>query len=440
MKKLSLAVFGFLMAGTVLSQENNIKFKEFELDNGMHVILHQDNSTPIVAVSVLYHVGSKNEVEGKTGYAHFFEHLMFEESKNIERDQYAKIAQSVGGTINANTSNDRTYYHCVLPSNQLELGLWMESERMLNAVIKQNGVDNQREVVKEEKRTSDNRPYSSWYPEISKRMFKGTNYGWTPIGSFADLNAASVQDFQDFYNKYYVPNNATLVVAGDINEEDAKKYISKYFSTIPRGTQVIERPTVSGALMTEAIVDTVYDNIQLNAIFKAYKVPAQGTKDAYALEMLSTLLSNGKSSRLNIALKEDKQIALQVAGFSMSFESSGFFTTLGLPNQGHTVEEIRDGIKAEIKKIQDNLITEEEFLKIKNQTESSFIRGNSRVAGIASSLAEYHVFFKDANLINTELKKYQEVTREDIQRVAKKYLIESNSVTLIYLPKSQEKK
>jgi len=439
MKRISFAVLGLLLAGTGISQ-NSIEFKEFELDNGMHVILHQDNSTPIVAVSVLYHVGSKNEVEGKTGYAHFFEHLMFEESKNIARDQYAQIVQSVGGTINANTSNDRTYYHVVLPSNQLELGLWMESERMLNAVIKQNGVDNQREVVKEEKRTSDNRPYSSWYPEISKRMFKGTNYAWTPIGSFADLNAASIQDFQDFYDKYYVPNNATLVIAGDINEEDAKKYVTKYFSTIPRGTQIIERPTVSADLLTAGIVDTVYDNIQLNAIFKAYKVPAQGTRDAYALEMLSTLLSSGKSSRLTKTLKEEKQIAMQVFGFSMSFESAGFFTTLGMPNQGYTVWDIRDGIKAEIKKIQDELISDKEFQKIKNQTESNFIRSNSRVAGIASSLAEYHVFFKDANLINSDLKNYNAVTKEDIQRVAKKYLVESNSVTLIYLPKSAEKK
>jgi len=435
MKKITLILASAFLLGNSFAQKNNIKFTEFDLDNGLHVVLHKDNSTPIIAVSVLYHVGSKNEVTGKTGYAHFFEHLMFEESENIAQDQYAKIVQSVGGTINAYTSSDQTYYHCVLPSNQLELGLWMESERMMNAKITQAGVDNQREVVKEEKRTSDNRPYSSWYMEISKRMFAGTNYEWTPIGSFADLNAASIADFQNFYDTYYVPNNATLVITGDIDEKAAKKYIKKYFSSIPKGAGEINRPKVSDALLTKAVVDTVYDNIQLDAVFQAYKVPAQGTKDAYALEMLSTILSNGKSSRLNTALKEDKQMALQVAGFSMNFESAGFFATLGLPNQGYTVSDIQKGIVAEIEKLQNELISEEEFQKIKNISESNFVSSNSSMKGIAESLATYHVMFGDAELINTELEKYRAVTREDIQRVAKKYLVQSNSVTLYYLPK-----
>ncbi len=435
MKKITLLLASAFLLGNSFAQKNNIKFTEFDLDNGLHVVLHKDNSTPIIAVSVLYHVGSKNETTGKTGYAHFFEHLMFEESENIAQDQYAKIVQSVGGTINAYTSSDQTYYHCVLPSNQLELGLWMESERMLNAKITQAGVDNQREVVKEEKRTSDNRPYSSWYMEISKRMFEGTNYEWTPIGSFADLNAASIADFQNFYDTYYVPNNATLVVTGDIDEKAAKKYIKKYFSSIPSGIGEIKRPKVSDELLKKSIVDTVYDNIQLDAVFQAYKVPAQGTKDAYALEMLSTILSNGKSSRLNTALKEDKQMALQVAGFSMNFESAGFFATLGLPNQGYTVSDIQKGIVAEISKLQNELISEEEFQKIKNISESNFVSSNSSMKGIAESLATYHVMFGDADLINTELEKYRAVTREDIQRVAKKYLVQSNSVTLYYLPK-----
>ena len=437
MKKITLLLISSLFLASGIAQKNNIKFSEFDLDNGLHVILHEDNSTPIIAVSVLYHVGSKNEITGKTGYAHFFEHLMFEESENIAQDQYAKIVQSVGGTINAFTSSDMTYYHCVLPSNQLELGLWMESERMLNAKITQAGVDNQREVVKEEKRTSDNRPYSSWYPEISKRMFAGTNYGWTPIGSFDDLNAASIADFQKFYDTYYVPNNATLVITGDIDEKTAKKYIKKYFKGIPKGTTEIKRPTVSNDLLTEAVIDTVYDNIQLPAIFQAYKVPKQGTKDAYALEMLSTILSNGKSSRLNTALKENKQVAIQVAGFSMNFESSGFFATLGLPNQGYNVDSIKAGVIIEIEKLQKDLITDDEFQKIQNIMETNFVSSNSSMKGIAQSLATYHTMYGDANLINTELEKYKAVTKEDIRRVAKKYLNQSNSVTLYYLPKEK---
>jgi predicted Zn-dependent peptidase len=226
-----------------------------------------------------------------------------------------------------------------------------------------------------------------------------------------------------------------LVITGDIDEKAAKKYIRKYFGSIPKGLGEINRPKVSDALLTQAIVDTVYDNIQLDAVFQAYKVPAQGTKDAYALEMLSTILSNGKSSRLNTALKEDKQMALQVAGFSMNFESAGFFATLGLPNQGYTVSDIQKGILSEIEKLQNELISEEEFQKIKNISESNFVSSNSSMKGIAESLATYHVMFGNAELINTELEKYRAVTREDIQRVAKKYLVQSNSVTLYYLPK-----
>lgn len=426
------------MAVGAISQKSSIKFEEYDLDNGLHVILHEDHTTPIVAVSVLYHVGSKNEKTGKTGYAHFFEHLMFEESKNIGRDEYAKMVQAVGGTINANTSPDRTYYHCVIPSNQLELGIWMESERMLNAVISQEGVDNQREVVKEEKRTGDNQPYSSFFKETLERVFAGESYAWPPIGSFEDLNAASIQDFQDFYDMYYVPNNATLSIAGDIDIEEAKKFIKRYFSTIPKGEKEIERPTVNQALLTKEITDTIYDNIQLPAVIQTYKTVPQGTDDAYALQMLSTLLSNGKSSRLRKELVEDKQIAVETMGFPMDMEASGIFIILGLPNQGKTEKDVEAGINGVIKSVQDELISEKEFQKLKNQVETQFVKSNSRVAGIAESLANYHVYFGDANLINTELEKYNKVTREDIQRVAKKYLVPSNRVTLYYLPKQAQ--
>lgn len=438
MKKIIVSALSLFMASNlVFSQKSEIKFTEYDLDNGLHVILHEDHTTPIVAVSVLYHVGSKNETAGKTGYAHFFEHLMFEESKNIKRDEYAKIVQSVGGTLNANTSNDRTYYHAVLPSNQLELGLWMESERMLNAVISQEGVDNQREVVKEEKRTQDNQPYSSFFSKLLENMFKGEAYAWTPIGSFEDLNNAKISDFQDFYNMYYVPNNATLSIAGDINIEEAKKFVDKYYSGIPKGTQKMNRPEVSQALLTAEVIDTVYDNIQLPAVIHAYKTVPQGTEDAYALEMLSTVLSGGKSARLNKELVDEKQIALQAAGFPLTLEKSGLFAIFGLPNQGKELSDVEAGINGVIAQVQKELIDEKEFQKVKNQTESNFIRSNSRVAGISESLANYHVYFGDANLINTELEKYNKVTREDILRVAKKYLVPSNRVVLYYLPKKK---
>ncbi len=434
MKKI-LLLSGLFLAGQVFAQKSNIKFEEYTLDNGLHVILHEDHSTPIVAVTVLYEVGSKDEEKGKTGYAHFFEHLMFEESKNIGRDEYAKIVQSVGGTINANTSNDRTFYYEVLPSNQLELGLWMESERMLNAVINQDGVDNQREVVKEEKRQRYSQPYSTFAEEMFKRIYANQAYEHTPIGSFEDLNAAEISDFQAFYDKYYVPNNATLSIAGDIDIAEAKKYIKKYFSTIPKGETAITRPTVDQALLKNKIVDTVYDNIQLPGVFKAYKTVGQTNEDAYALDMIATILSGGKSARMYKTLVDDKQLALMAAGFPYSLDQSGSFIALGLANAGVEVEKVAEEMDAVINQLKTDLITENEYKKIQNQMEAQFISSNSRVVGIAETLANYHTYYGDANLINTEIEKYRKVTREDIRRVAKKYFVPSNSVTLYYLPK-----
>lgn len=434
MRKKIIFISFSLLAIQSFAQKNAIKFEEYDLKNGLHVILHEDHTTPIVAVSVLYHVGSKNEKPGKTGYAHFFEHLMFEESKNIGPDQYAKMVQSVGGSINANTSNDRTYYHCVLPSSQVELGLWMESERMMNAIINQAGVDNQREVVKEEKRTQDNQPYSSFFKEALSRVFPDEVYAWTPIGSFEDLNNASIADFQEFYDTYYVPNNATLSIAGDIDVKEVKKYIDMYFSSIKTGEKQIERPSVNQDLLTTQITDTIYDNIQLPAVIETYKTTAQTADDAYALSMLSTVLSGGKSARLRKTLVDDKEIALEAMGISMDMEKSGVFILFGLPNQGKTITDVENGIHEVIKNLQDELISEKEYQKLQNQIESRFVQSNSKMAGIAESLANYHVYYGNANLINTEIEKYKQVTREDIQRVAKKYLASTNRVKLYYLP------
>jgi predicted Zn-dependent peptidase len=216
-----------LLASAALPLSAQVKFESFDLPNGLHVILHQDNSNPLVAVSVLYHVGSKNEIPTRTGFAHFFEHLLFEGSENIGRGEYMQLIQYNGGALNANTSNDRTFYYELLPSNQLELGLWMESERMLHAKIDQVGVDTQREVVKEEKRQRvDNQPYASFLTEMFKRAFTQHNYRWVPIGSMDDLNAATLEEFMAFYKKFYIPNNATLSIAGDLDIAQTKELIN----------------------------------------------------------------------------------------------------------------------------------------------------------------------------------------------------------------------
>lgn len=441
MKYYYLLVVLCFVGSTAFAQEERIKFKEYDLDNGLHVILHQDNTVPIVNVSVLYHVGSKNEPDGRTGFAHFFEHLMFEGSDNIKRGEYSKIISAAGGQLNANTSQDRTFYFETLPSNQLELGLYMESERMLHAKIDSAGIATQKEVVKEEKRTRiDNQPYMSFQEKMFKDAYPGTNYEWTPIGSFKDIDAATDQDFKDFYHTFYVPNNATMAIAGDIDIDQTKQLVSKYFSEIPRGTHKIPRPKISAPDLGNEVRETVFDNVQLPAVMYGYRMPKQGSDENYALQMLTTLLSGGQSSRFYKELVDKEQIAAQVFAFPFSLEDGGIFITVGLANVGKNAEDLEKGMEAEIEKAKTQLISEKEYQKLQNQMENNFVSSNSTMRGIAESLADYHVYYGDANLINTEIKKYQAVTREDIQKVAKKYLIKDNRVTLYYLPKSAQEK
>ncbi len=424
----------------LMAQQGSIKFIEYDLPNGLHVILHQDNTTPIVAVSILYHVGSKNEVTGRTGFAHFFEHLMFEGSDNIPRGDFDKITLTAGGTLNANTSQDRTFYYEIFPSNQLELGLWLESERLLHLRIDSTGVETQRAVVKEERKQNyDNRPYGTIIEKTMENAYKVHPYKWTPIGYPEDLNKATLQEFMDFHSIYYVPNNATLSIAGDLNIDSTKRMIEKYFAEIPRGTKEIYRPTVVEPEKTAEVTDTVYDNIQLPAVIMAYHMPAQGTPDSYALSMLTTLLSDGQSSRMYKAIVDQQQKALQVMSFPFALEDPGLFLIFGLVNMGVSPADLEKAIDSEIEKVKTTQIPEAEFQKLQNKVENDFVTGNSTMVGIAENLANYHVYFNDANLINTEIDRYMKVTPADLERVAKKYLTPENRVVLTYLPKPTEK-
>lgn len=431
-----LFFFAFLLQTGVAQ---NIKFVEYDLPNGLKVLLHEDHSTPIVAVSVMYHVGSKNEKPKRSGFAHFFEHLLFEGSENIKRGEFDDYINNAGGMNNANTWYDRTYYYEVLPSNQLGLGLWLESERMLHAKVENVGIETQRQVVKEERRQRvDNQPYGRLLEETLKRVFTVHPYKSSVIGSMEDLDAAEEVDYKTFYKDFYRPDNAILSIAGDIDIEQTKKLVDLYFKDIPRGKGEIQRKFPQEPPMTREVRDTVYDNVQLPAIIYGYHIPAQGTKDFYAVKMLGMLLSQGESSRMQKNIVDEQQKAVFAGSFPLELEDPGANICFAIANMGVEPSELEKSMDAVIADVQTNLISETEFQKLQNQVENDFVSANNTVAGIAESLANYEMYYGDANLINTELDRYRKVTREDIRAAANKYFNKNARVVLYWLPKTKQ--
>jgi|TARA_B110000208_G_scaffold167773_1_gene207429 predicted Zn-dependent peptidase len=434
------SIFTFASAVLVAFSMNaqKVEFEEYDLDNGMHVILHQDNSAPVVTTAVMYHVGAKDEQPDRTGMAHFFEHLLFEGTQNIGKGEWFKLVSSNGGRNNANTTDDRTYYYEIFPSNKLELGLWMESERLLHPIIGQDGVDTQNEVVKEEKRLRvDNQPYSRFLENVKKNIFKKHPYKGTTIGKMKHLDAATLEEFLAFNKKFYVPNNATIVVAGDIDMNTTKKMIQDYFGPIPRGAE-IERTIVQEDPITSPISAKAYDpNIQIPAIITAYRTPSMKTRDSRVLDMVSSYLSSGRSSILYKKLVDTKKMTLQVGAINLSQEDYGTYILYGLPQGETKLSDIVKEIDEEVVKMQTELISEKAYQKLQNKFENNFVNSNSSVDGIANSLARYNVLFGDTNLINTEIDIYRSITREEIRAVAKKYLNPNQRLTLEYLPEKK---
>ena len=435
MKKNRLAI-ALLLTVSLLSAQK-VEFEEYKLENGLHVILHQENAAPVVTVGVMYQIGAKDEVAGRTGFAHFFEHLLFEGTKNIERGKWFDIVSANGGSNNANTTQDRTYYYETFPSNKLEIGLWMESERMLHPIIEKVGVDTQNEVVKEEKRQRiDNAPYGKiiYRTGVNNHLFKKHPYGRSVIGSMEDLDAAQLDEFIGFNEQYYNPNNAVLVVAGDIDIKDTKKMIEDYFGPIPNKAEPNNRTEIVEPPITETRYATEYDaNIQIPAYIYSYITPKSVEKDAYVLDYISTILTGGNSSRMYKRMVEQDQVALQVLAFNQASQDYGTYT-MGLLIKG---EPDWDSLKAtmdeEIKRLQTELISDKEYQKLQNQFETNYVEANSRVQGIASSLATYYMLQGDTNRINTQLDIYRSITKEDIMRVAKEYLNPNQRVEIKYL-------
>jgi len=435
-QKLSLAICALFATMVTTAQE--VTYEEYDLDNGLHVILHQDNTAPVVTTSVMYHVGGKDRTEGRTGFAHFFEHLLFEGTKNIEKGKWFEIVSSNGGQNNANTSQDRTYYYEVFPSNNLQLGLWMESERMLHPVIDQTGIDTQQEVVKEEKRLRvDNSPYGKILQVVGENLFKVHPYKDPNIGYMKDLDAATLEDVIAYNKKYYVPNNAALIVAGDIDIAKTKKMIMDYFAPIPRGEDIVRNYPKETPITSESRVKAYDANIQIPATIVAYRTPGFAERDAYVLDMVSSYLSDGKSSKLYKKMVDEQKQALQIGAFNVGQEDYGMYLVFGLPVGETSLDALVTGMEEEIAKVRTELISENDYQKLQNKFENRFVNSNSSIQGIANSLARNYMLYGNTDLINKEIEIYRSVTREEIKAVAAKYLNSNQRVIIDYLPEEK---
>ncbi|MGE5479453.1 MAG: M16 family metallopeptidase [Chloroflexota bacterium] len=433
------AALTLFTAASVFAQMKPIKFEKETLPNGLEVIYHVDKSAPIVATVIHYRVGSKDEMTTNTGYAHFFEHLMFEATGGYKRAELDKIVEEAGGTLNAHTSFDETVYYLKMPSNHIRTALWLESQRMRGLKVETVGVETQRGVVGEEqKMRRDNSPYGNLIDKLYGNLFKGAHYEWSVLGSAEHIKSAKISDFQAFYDKFYQPNNATLSIAGDFEIADAKKWVREYFGIFPKGPEP-QRFEVNPAPLTSTVRETVIDSkAQLPGLFIGFQSPKLTDPDYYAFSVLTTILSGGESSRLYKRLVSDEQAAVEASVQEIPMEKAGAAFFVGIPTPGKDVAALEKLFDEEVKKVAKDGITDKELEKVKNMNEASFIVSKKDALEKAETLANYNSYFRDPNLINSELEKYNAVTKEDVRRVAQKYLDTDKRVVLTYIPESSK--
>lgn len=421
------------------AQYKPITFDEDSLPNGLKYILHVDKSAPVIATVLYYKVGSRNEDPARTGFAHFFEHLMFEATKDIPRAKIPEYIESAGGSLNAFTSMDQTVYHFKLGSNMLPLALWIDAQRVRDLQVNSIGVETQRGVVKEERKNRiDNTAYGNMREKMYAKLFKGTPYEWMPIGSAQHIDQAEIKEFVEFYNTYYQPNNAVLVVSGDFEPEDAKKMIKEYFGVFKRGA-VPPSMKINLLPLKENFTETVEDaKAQLPAVFIGYQGPQAGTPDYYAMQMLTTILGSGESSRLYKRLVSKDQISVFSGMSHSAHQYVGSILFQGFANPGGDLEKIQKIILEEVNNVVEKGVTDAELQKAKNIKEAQFIQGKTGVLEKALELAEFSAYYNNPKLINTEVSLFTKVTKADIQRVAKQYLGKDvKNVVLQYVPKSK---
>ena len=422
------------------SDSIKIPFETYKLPNGLTVILSEDHTTPTVAVDVWYHVGSKNEMPGRTGFAHLFEHVMFTGSGHVPYGLHDKLTEGVGGGNNGSTTNDRTNYYETVPANYLESALWLESDRMgyLLDTLDIAKLNAQRDVVKNERRQSyDNRPYGRVSEIMSAAMYpKDHPYSWPVIGSMVDLSAASEDDVKGFFRLYYAPNNATLAVVGDFDPAQAKAWIKKYFGDLPQGKKV-DRPSVPLGKLAANKRLVYEDRVQVPRLYIQWPTVGFKNDDDYALSVMGSILSGSRTARLTKAMVYDAQSASQVGSFQNSAEDVGVFQVVVIPRPDHTLTELEESVDEVIQKFKSEGPTAEELQKAKSGLELGFLRGLESNLGKANQLLNGAVFYGDAGQFSTDYQKTLAVTAADVKRVANQYLSRSR-VVLSVVPKGKK--
>jgi len=451
-KILSVVVSGLISASVVtssfaqkpnVSKENKmsttfklqpLKLEQYALDNGLRVVLNQDNTAPVVTVAVYYDVGSRNERQGRTGFAHLFEHMMFQGSENVKKAEHFQFVSNAGGSMNGTTSTERTNYFEALPANQLPLGLWLESDRMRSLAVTKENLDNQRNAVQEEKRLSENQPFGQVFEQLMPMVYKNFANAHSVIGSMDDLNAATVEDVKEFFRIYYAPNNAVLVISGAFESKEAKDLIKKYFATIPKQP----KPSTLDVSEPKEVV-TKYKQFEdklapFPAFVVAWKVPQRRTPDFNALALASKLISEGESSRLYQKLVKGEESVLQLVSFADERRGPSGFLIFAIPKPGKDLSKIRETIMNEIKDMATNGPTADEMQKLHNQLLNDEVRARQSSLSRAQAIAEFTLYDNDPTLVNSELDELLKITPAQIKDAVNKYLNTDNRVLLDIVP------
>jgi zinc protease len=435
---LFVCALGILSVQAQMARKVNVDYKATTLKNGLRVVTVEDHSAPVVAISVTYNVGSRNERKGRTGFAHLFEHMMFKGSENVGSGEHFVLVFNNGGNMNGTTNEDRTNYFEALPANQIDLALFLEADRMRSLAITKDNLDNQRNAVQEERRLGvDNQPYGKTGELQQEMLYDNFAYKHSVIGSMEDLNAASVEDVSEFFKTYYAPNNAVMVLVGDFDTKDALARIKKNFESIPR------QPDPPSVDMTEpqqkaerrATIDDVL--ARLPRVDIAYKAVPGNTPDYYALAVLGAALQGGQSSRLYQKLVKEKELTTNVNGFMDEKRGTGALYTFATLRPNVKAADVEAAIYEEIERLKKEPIADWELQKAKNTTRRGFINSLQSSISRAITLGQFSVYYNDPGLINNRLDKVSAVTKDDVQRVANKYLAETNRTIIITMPKAK---